>query len=214
MSDQKECIACAEPILAAAKLCKHCGTRQDDEAFAEEITPQLIPHVCSHSKTFRALAEEQPTAFWGGPKLKSFIDEHGSESVVAVLPKVKYSVDGAFEEMLVVTNKSLIFAGYGSFGGSEVFPLKDIKVLWLSDAVIGTGYSDTIALILDFETENQEIEVRVIPLGSSSSKALSAMQAFSEELEQIAAHIPVAHTGETVTGGYHLNFSVGFFREL
>jgi hypothetical protein len=31
----KECIACAEEIKAQAKLCKHCGTRQDDSEFSK-----------------------------------------------------------------------------------------------------------------------------------------------------------------------------------
>lgn len=30
----KECVACAEEILSAAKLCKHCGTLQSDPRFA------------------------------------------------------------------------------------------------------------------------------------------------------------------------------------
>ncbi len=30
----KDCVACAESIQAAAKLCKHCGTRQDDKRFS------------------------------------------------------------------------------------------------------------------------------------------------------------------------------------
>lgn len=32
----KECIACAEKIRVNAKLCKHCGTRQDDPSFLPE----------------------------------------------------------------------------------------------------------------------------------------------------------------------------------
>lgn len=33
-SDTKECVACAEDIKQNAKLCKHCGTSQDDPKFA------------------------------------------------------------------------------------------------------------------------------------------------------------------------------------
>jgi|694.fasta_scaffold129875_2 hypothetical protein len=32
----KLCIACAEEIKTEAKLCKHCGTRQDESSFLEE----------------------------------------------------------------------------------------------------------------------------------------------------------------------------------
>lgn len=34
-SKMTECIACAEEILSRAKLCKHCGTMQNDPAFAQ-----------------------------------------------------------------------------------------------------------------------------------------------------------------------------------
>ena len=214
MSDQKTCVACAEQILVAAKLCKHCGTRQDDDAFTGGQVPELVPHTCDHPQTFAELASEQPGPFWGGPKIKAFVADHGDERVVAYITKVKYSIEGAFEEMLVVTDKSVIFGGYGSFGGSEIFPIATIQGLWLSDALIGTGFSDTIGLILDFETENDSIEARVIPLGTNPKKAMGALRELTTTFEQIAAHIPVAHTGETVTGGYDTTFSVGFFREI
>lgn len=35
----KECIACAEEINAKAKLCKHCGTAQDDFRFSSDSQP-------------------------------------------------------------------------------------------------------------------------------------------------------------------------------
>ncbi len=39
MSDElKHCVACAEQIKAAAKLCRHCGVMQDDERFSSEPT--------------------------------------------------------------------------------------------------------------------------------------------------------------------------------
>ena len=214
MTTDKKCIACAESILIEAKLCKHCGTRQDDESFEETQKPALVPHTCNHTQTFAELANEQPGPFWGGPKIKAFVPDHGEELVVASFEKVKYSVEGAFEEMLVITDKSVIFGGFGSFGGSEIHPIDSVQALWLSDAIIGTGYSDTIGLILDFETQDDSIEPRVIPLGTNSKKAMAALRELTEKFEQVSAHLPVAHTGETVTGGYHTNFSVGFFREI
>ena len=33
MPETNACVACAEQILASAKLCKHCGTMQNDERF-------------------------------------------------------------------------------------------------------------------------------------------------------------------------------------
>jgi hypothetical protein len=214
MSEMKACIACAEQILEAAQLCKHCGTRQDSTEFSDTNAPALVAHNCNHTQTVADFASSQATAFWGGPKLKPLLDDHGAEKIVAIFPKVKYSIEGAFEEMMIVTESSLLFAGYGSIGGAESFSISDISALWISDAEIGTGFSDTVALILDFETDSDEIEVRVIPLGTSDNKIRQNMSALAPQFEAIAAHIPTAHTGETVVGGYHTNFAVGFFREL
>lgn len=214
MAETKKCIACAEEILADALLCKHCKTRQDSEEFGGEEEAQLVPHVCNHTETVAEFASMQSGNFWGGPKLKPLVAEHGGEKVVAVFPKVKYSIDGAFEEMLIVTEQSVLFAGYGSFGGSESYPISTIAGLWLSDAIIGTGMSDTVGLILDFATVRGEIELRIIPLGTSDRRIMSGLSELAPLFESVAAHIPVGHTGETVTGGYHTNFSVGFFREL
>jgi hypothetical protein len=36
---QKECVACAEDIKLDAKLCKHCGTRQDEAEFIDSPKP-------------------------------------------------------------------------------------------------------------------------------------------------------------------------------
>lgn len=35
MGKTKDCVACAEPILEKARLCKHCGTLQSDERFRD-----------------------------------------------------------------------------------------------------------------------------------------------------------------------------------
>lgn len=46
----KECIACSEDIKESAKLCKHCGTRQDNPEFLPQATEaQSQPEVAQDS---------------------------------------------------------------------------------------------------------------------------------------------------------------------
>lgn len=40
MAATRDCVACAEEIKAEAKLCKHCGTRQDDPQW---VQPEPVP---------------------------------------------------------------------------------------------------------------------------------------------------------------------------
>jgi hypothetical protein len=41
MAENRECVACAEEILLAAKLCKHCGTLQSDPRFASSAPDSM-----------------------------------------------------------------------------------------------------------------------------------------------------------------------------
>jgi len=43
MTETKDCVACAEPIMSNAKLCKHCGTLQDDPRFTHDNQPGTAP---------------------------------------------------------------------------------------------------------------------------------------------------------------------------
>lgn len=47
----KPCVACAEEIQNAAKLCKHCGTRQDDSEFSDLTATQSPTGAESRSST-------------------------------------------------------------------------------------------------------------------------------------------------------------------
>jgi hypothetical protein len=59
MATKKNCVACAEPILTNAKLCKHCGTLQDDPRFAHEDQSGSSPsESTSSSWQFLSKAEQ------------------------------------------------------------------------------------------------------------------------------------------------------------
>ena len=58
MAETKNCVACAEPILPNAKLCKHCGTLQDDPRFAQGDPPVSAPST-SQSGSWRFLPKAE-----------------------------------------------------------------------------------------------------------------------------------------------------------
>lgn len=48
---EKPCIACAEDIKSDAKLCKHCGTRQDDHEYLAKPSPEPAPQLKEAKET-------------------------------------------------------------------------------------------------------------------------------------------------------------------
>jgi hypothetical protein len=210
MSETKECVACAEEILAKAKLCKHCGTKQDTTEFSENPSLELVPHECNH-RTLDDVAREYRGTFSGGPKLKEASFTHGQEQVLGRVAKAKLSADSVLEQEMIITDKTLILAGYGSFGKYEEYPLNSITGIWLAEADISMGYSESIGLVLVFETQDDSIEPRIFMLGSAGrAQAIKeALDKILVELQSIAGHIPIGWSGEKIVGGYTIEHSFG-----
>jgi hypothetical protein len=76
MSGQtKKCIACAEEIVLEARLCKHCGTRQDDPTFSDENAGQ----ESTPSSLADSLGEEEDSSssFFEGQEQKGQWKNYG-----------------------------------------------------------------------------------------------------------------------------------------
>ena len=60
--ESKPCIACSEQILPTARLCKHCGTTQDDPRFANFADETQIHDAISVGSlsSLRAISELHP----------------------------------------------------------------------------------------------------------------------------------------------------------
>lgn len=56
-SSTTECVACAEPIRSHAKLCKHCGTMQDDPKFTNNPVNNQVPTAESNDDDEYELTE-------------------------------------------------------------------------------------------------------------------------------------------------------------
>jgi hypothetical protein len=207
MAETKECIACAEEILEKAKLCKHCGTTQDSQEFQDQ-SAKLTTHVCNH-ESLSDFAKRYSSAFSGGPKLKDALSQHGAEPVVAVFPKAKLSAEGVVEQEMIFTADTLIFAGYGSFGRYEEFELSSVSAVWITGAEISMGFSDESAIVIEFDSDTEDIEPRIFMLGSSNKKIKETLERLFEQLDSLSAHVPVGNTGETIAGGYTFEYGVG-----
>ena len=60
----KPCIACAEDIKSDASLCKHCGTRQDDEQFLTKNRSALPPTPGEQVASQESKPEKSNTTAW------------------------------------------------------------------------------------------------------------------------------------------------------
>ena len=78
----KACIACAEEILDAAKLCKHCGTRQDDSTFYSDA----LDGESQSTASMREVDRWDLSGDVGGPSMREVLgipDLVGSETLLS-----------------------------------------------------------------------------------------------------------------------------------
>jgi hypothetical protein len=211
----KICIACAEEILEAAALCKHCGTMQNDERFkARDLSAPK--HECNHP-TLREWSDyfkNEP----GLPKLEKILAEHGDERVVAYFykaePTLKRGAEllarNAFHESLhraemIFTDKNLIFADYSNPAFFEIYPLATINSITLDVELVDKRES----LIFKFSRPGMVgIRSRFISLGKKEQQKMEAWRLYSNQLQQLSGHVLllkgediITSTGSSFIGG-------------
>jgi hypothetical protein len=204
MSETKHCIACAEEILSAAKMCKHCKTMQDDSTFAEPPKPVLIPHECNH-ETLASWARRD--ARFMKPSIKPILREHGNELLLASFDTTPKGMKVLSHEM-IFTDQHLIFGGYGGFNPrSEVYPLSIFDSIILADR-----FDDDIhRRIIGFLKEDKfvlDLRTRIIGKGMGRMP----IEEFNQKMNVVAGHVPVCESGEVFESHTETFYGVGFIQ--
>lgn len=218
MASHKVCIACAEEILSAAKLCKHCGTSQDDTRF-NAVKPALLDHECHHPSLadWHDYFKGDP----GIPKLERILPAHSEEKVVAYFYKVSPASKKGSELFanaliheaihlgeMIFTNENLIIASYDDPGSFEVYPLNSIESIEIHMELIDRNER----LVFTFNNLTEiSIRSRYVSLGKRDRVKKEAWGVYSRQLLQLGAHVLLLKGQDLVSStnnGYF--YGIGF----
>jgi hypothetical protein len=113
MAGAKECVACAEEILIAAKLCKHCGTTQDDPRFTFQESQKKEKKMKTKFKARCLILSDLWLNYRDDEQFEEFIKYNDlglplayaiSEGIVVSTDTAKGFVDEAFDLLLAGIN--------------------------------------------------------------------------------------------------------------
>lgn len=153
-ADEKECPFCAEIIKAKAKVCKHCRSNLEEDAFkdTDATSTQVTNEESQTSDTPPPTLEEQIA------NLGEF-DRYGTRKEIKFLPEamrpgeiIKAMTSGLLDGttwLIVVTDQRVLFLDKGFFYGLKQLeiPLKSITGIVQKTGLMFGGLNITAASI-------------------------------------------------------------------